>query len=143
NPSWLSASGPSRLIAIRATPHLWIRSMASGVSNGVALGVTVVRRPSRTLSFNKSNRSGRFRGSPPVNTINGSPKERISLSNRKPSPGSQFERMPFLHRAGAAVYAGEVACLRQFPDHQKRCVIETLHIGLPDLRVFAGLRHRQ
>ena len=34
---------------MRETPHSWKRSMASSVSSGVALGVTLVRRPIFTL----------------------------------------------------------------------------------------------
>src|ERR1039458_4344020 len=85
NPSWLSESGPSRLIAIRANPQSLNRSMAPSVSSGVALGVTVVRSPKRTLFSINGSRSGRFKGSPPVKTISGSPKERTSSSKRKPS----------------------------------------------------------
>src|SRR5690242_357241 len=35
--------------------------------------------------------------------------------------------MPLLYRARTAVDAGEVACLGQFPNHQKRRVIKVLH----------------
>jgi hypothetical protein len=59
--------------------------MALSVSKGVALGVTVVRSPSCTLFSSNGKRSGRFRGSPPLKTIRGSPKERTSSSNRNPS----------------------------------------------------------
>ena len=43
--SWLAASGPSRLMAMRETPAALNPSMASAVKRGVALGVTLVRRP--------------------------------------------------------------------------------------------------
>src|ERR1035438_4889133 len=78
------ASGPSRLIAMRETPHSWKRSMASSVSRGVALGVTLVRSPIRTLWRISSYRSGRFRGSPPVKTIRGLPNDLIWSSSSKP-----------------------------------------------------------
>ena len=41
----MAASGPSRLIAMRETPASLKPSMASAVSSGVALGVTLVRSP--------------------------------------------------------------------------------------------------
>ena len=47
--SCVFASGPSRLIAMRVTPASLNASIASAVSSGVALGVTLVRRPILTL----------------------------------------------------------------------------------------------
>ena len=49
NSSWVAASGPSRLMAMRVTPASLKPSMASAVSSGVALGVTLVRSPMPTL----------------------------------------------------------------------------------------------
>ena len=69
---------------MRDTPASLNSSIASEVSSGVALGVTLVRSPIFTAYLANSYRSGRFSGSPPVNTISGSPNERISSSRRYP-----------------------------------------------------------
>ena len=110
--SCVAASGPSRLIAIRAMPDFLNRSMAFAVSSGVALGVTLVRSPSSTLWRIRSNKSGRLSGSPPVNTISGSPNERIWSSKRYPcslvsSPGLR----PGMADARQCTHARSQACV--------------------------------
>ena len=89
---------------MRATPHSLSPSIALSVSNGVALGVTVVRRPKRTLVCSNGKRSGRFKGSPPVKTISGSRRRgNERRPDRKPesvprSPGTEPHRsssLPF------------------------------------------------
>ena len=66
--SWVAASGPSRLSAMRRTPASANRRIASRVRSGVTLGATATRIPWRTASSMIAKRSGRFRGSPPVST---------------------------------------------------------------------------
>ena len=72
-------------MAIRATPDCWNRSIASSFRSSVALGVMVVRSPRETLFLRRGKRSGLFNGSPPVNTISGSPKARTVSSRWNPS----------------------------------------------------------
>ena len=57
---------------MRDMPQALNRSITSLVNRGVALGLMLVRSPIDTLYRNKSKMSGRFIGSPPVKTINGS-----------------------------------------------------------------------
>ena len=93
----------------------------------MALGVTVVRKPSRTLASSNSNRSDRFSGSPPVNTIKGSPNDRISSSRRRPSSLVNSNVFRFLIAHARQCNTGQIAGLRQLPDDKKWCVIEIFH----------------
>ena len=63
-------------------------------------------------------------GSPPVNTISGSPKERISSSRRYPCSVVSSLRVPLRLGRSAAMHARQVAGLGHFPDHQHGGLIE-------------------
>ena len=103
--------------------------MASAVSSGVALGVTLVRRPILTRVADQVVEVG-----PLERIAAGEHHQRLAegadlVEQAVALFGGQFLGLPLGLRGRAAMDAGEVAGLGGFPDHQQRGLVEVHAAG--------------
>ena len=119
-----AASCPSTLIAMRDTPASLNLSIASSVSNGVALGRDVGAQADLDRVADQVEQVGPLERVAAGEHHQGLAERADLVQQAIALFGGQFAGAAFRLRRGAAMYAGQVAGLGGFPDHQHRGLVE-------------------